>query len=233
MQISTGIPSLDRIMGGGIMQEQLTFLYGEAGAGKTGLVLQLAFVNARRGLKTIFVQTGSRFPSERFKQIAGGLWKQAVEQVPILELHDFDQQQKLAETLRRYASPTVKLVVWDTFTSLYRAALSSQHRNVELNKSMNRQLALLLQVAREREISIVLSAEMHGVVHTAPSDESVEWGEEGPVAEGVLDYWTQTRMRLEKASLLNQRRLTVERHPAVATSESIMLQITSTGIEAA
>ncbi len=232
MHIPTGISALNDFLDGGILQGQLTMLYGEGGSGKTGLMLQLASNSANQGWKTIFIQTDTRFPSERFQQIAGIHWSKVVGQVPIMELHDFDQQERLAETLPRYVTPNVKLVLWDTITSLYRTAQSTSKQNVLLNKSLNRQLVLLLELARSKELAIVLAAEMRGVIHTAENVGESDWSAEGPVAEKVLDYWTAVRLKLQKTPQLNQRRFTVERYLGMETPRSMLLQMSANGLEA-
>ncbi len=231
MHLPTGISALNELLGGGISQSELTMLYGEGGTGKTVLMLQLAFNSALQGWKALFVQSNSRFPSERFKQIAGSQWNKIVEHVPIMELHDFQQQEQLTEVLSRYITPSVKLVLWDTITSLYRTAQSTAKQNVLLNKSLSRQLVLLLELARTREIAVVLSADVHGVIHPRENPEDSDWSEEGPVAEKVLDYWTAVRLKLQKTPQLNQRRLTMERNPRVNTPQSILLQMSATGLE--
>lgn len=232
MHIPTGISVLNELLGGGIPQSELTMLYGEGGTGKTGLLLQLASYSTLQGWKTIFVQSNSRFPSERFKQIAGSQWNRIAEQVPIIELHDFQQQEQLTEVLSRYITARVKLVLWDTITSLYRTAQGTSKQNVLLNKSLSRQLALLLELARAKEIAIVLSADMRGVIHTGADEGDSDWSDEGPVAEKVLDYWAAVRLKLQKTPQVNQRRLTMERHPEINTPQSILLQMSTTGLEA-
>ncbi len=231
MHTGTGIPALDELMGGGILNSELVLLYGEAGSGKSGLMMQLASNFASQGRKSIYIQTDSRFPTVRFRQIAGSKWKQVVEQVPILELHKFDEQERLTEVLPRYVGSSMRLVLWDTFTSLYRTAQSTSKQNVLLNKSLNRQLVLLLELAREKEISIILAAQMRGFIRTPENDDESEWRGEGPVAEKVLDYWTGIRLKLQKTVQLSQRRLTVERHPSIETPRSVLLQMTVTGLE--
>lgn len=233
MRISTGISPLNELLGGGISSSELTLLYGEAGSGKTALLLQLASNTALQGWKTIFVQSNSRFPSERFKQIADGQWKGIAEQVPILELQNFHQQERLAEVLTRYITPSVKLVLWDTITSLYRTAQSTSKQNVLLNKSLSRQLVLLLELSREKEIAIALSADMRGTIHSGETEGDPEWSDEGPVAEKVLDFWTAVRIKLQKTPQQNQRRLTLERHPRTNTPQSILLQMSAAGLGSA
>ncbi len=230
MNIATGVPTLDKLLGGGIPTAQLTLFYGEAGSGKSTLMMQLALSATSNSTKAIYVETSGAFPSERFKQIAGSQWKQISEQTPILELQEFEQQEKLVEVLPRYLGSTVKLVLWDTFTSLYRVALSTSKQNVLLNRLLNRELAFLLKTARERDVALVLAAQMRGII---PEDdvEDASQETEGPVAGNVLDYWTNTRIKFQKTPQLSLRRLTLERHSTVTSPSSLLLKVTERGLE--
>ncbi|WP_422925075.1 ATPase domain-containing protein [Singulisphaera sp. PoT] len=52
--ISTGVPGLDHILGGGLLAHQLYIVEGDSGAGKTTLALQFLLEGMRRGEKTIW-----------------------------------------------------------------------------------------------------------------------------------------------------------------------------------
>lgn len=54
-RVSTGDPGLDRILSGGLMRGAVTIFQGTPGAGKTTLANQIAFQNARRGGRTVYV----------------------------------------------------------------------------------------------------------------------------------------------------------------------------------
>lgn len=52
--VSTGIPGLDHILGGGLLPHQLYIIEGDSGAGKTTLALQFLLEGKRRGEKTLW-----------------------------------------------------------------------------------------------------------------------------------------------------------------------------------
>lgn len=54
-RIETGVPGLDRILGGGLVEAGLYLIEGAAGTGKTILSSQIAFYRAARGEKIVFV----------------------------------------------------------------------------------------------------------------------------------------------------------------------------------
>lgn len=56
-RVSTGIPHLDPLLGGGIPAASVTMITGEPGAGKTILSLQILFNLAAQGMKCIYYST--------------------------------------------------------------------------------------------------------------------------------------------------------------------------------
>lgn len=55
--LSTGVPNLDLILGGGVREGDLLLVLGAAGTGKTTLTLQMAFSVARAGGSALYVST--------------------------------------------------------------------------------------------------------------------------------------------------------------------------------
>ncbi|NEX62953.1 ATPase domain-containing protein, partial [Noviherbaspirillum galbum] len=53
--ISTGIPGLDNILGGGLTKERLYLLEGDPGAGKTTMALQFLIEGARLGEPVLYI----------------------------------------------------------------------------------------------------------------------------------------------------------------------------------
>ena len=66
----TGCISLDKLLGGGFPAKTVSLIYGEAETGKTSLAVQCAVNCARRGIKSLFIDTDGTFSYERLSQIA-------------------------------------------------------------------------------------------------------------------------------------------------------------------
>ncbi|HUZ77060.1 MAG TPA: ATPase domain-containing protein [Chloroflexota bacterium] len=54
-RIETGVPNLDRILGGGLLRGSLAMVIGAPGAGKTVMAQQIAFHCAAQGKATLFL----------------------------------------------------------------------------------------------------------------------------------------------------------------------------------
>lgn len=59
-QVSSGLPELDRLLGGGLDEGTSTLLIGPAGIGKSSLAMQYACAAARRGESTLFLMFDER-----------------------------------------------------------------------------------------------------------------------------------------------------------------------------
>jgi circadian clock protein KaiC len=56
-RVSTGVPGLDEVLGGGLPERSIVVLAGEPGAGKTVLALQTIFHAARQGKRALYFTT--------------------------------------------------------------------------------------------------------------------------------------------------------------------------------
>jgi len=68
-RLSTGCREFDEILNGGFEFGKITEVYGEAGSGKTQLLLQLAVSTAARGRTTVLLDTEGKVCANRIKEI--------------------------------------------------------------------------------------------------------------------------------------------------------------------
>lgn len=67
--LQTGIPNLDRILGGGVPEGDVLLVVGPAGSGKTTLALQMAFHAASGGRNVVYLSTYSESTPRLLKHI--------------------------------------------------------------------------------------------------------------------------------------------------------------------
>src|SRR5262245_11901120 len=65
----TGVPNVDRILGGGIHRGDILLIVGPAGSGKTTITLQTAFNTAAKDRPALYISTLSEPPSRLLKHI--------------------------------------------------------------------------------------------------------------------------------------------------------------------
>src|ERR1051325_6093450 len=67
--LESGIPQLDRILGGGFPKGDVVLITGTAGSGKTTLSFQAAFRTASSDRKVVYVSTLSEPPARLIKHL--------------------------------------------------------------------------------------------------------------------------------------------------------------------
>lgn len=113
--ISTGLPSLDQQMGGGIPRGEITEIFGEAGCGKSQLLLQLAVQCQKPNGECVYISTESFLETKRLERFitTGTL----MDNVSYIFCPDIESQDHILFTqlpLKLQASPSVKLVILDS-----------------------------------------------------------------------------------------------------------------------
>jgi len=123
--LSTGIESLDVILGGGLPRGGVTVVAGSPGSGKTVLALELVFARARRGGRILYITTVSG-PSlkllhymQRFSFFDAALADRAIDFMDVGEqlLADPNEAQRLITERVSEREPAV--VVIDSFRAIH------------------------------------------------------------------------------------------------------------------
>lgn len=223
--ISTGCPSLDKQLRGGLLPGNIVLVYGEAGTGKTTLAIQCAVNCARMGYKTIFIDCDDAFSTRRMIHIAQNAFSSLASQIILTKPQDFAQQAYVIERLEDYVGEKVGLIVIDTITGLYRGELGEVKKTFASNRELNRQMAYLAQIAKTRKKACVVVSQVQSVINVG--DEKVQ-----PVATRVLEFWADTIIKLKPTVNNKVIKATVEKS---VTDEkprtSVLLRIEKRGLE--
>ncbi len=218
--LSTGIKSLDELLGGGIAEGVLTQVYGSFATGKTTLAIQIGLLS---GMKVAYVDTEGGFSPERLSQMAemrGLNSKEALQRFILFAPGDFKEQRRVIGSLKKVVDKTFSLVIVDSLTAHYRA--EEQRRN--LTKELAKQLQVLLWIARRNEVPVLVINQVHFDSRA---------GRMKPVAEHTFNYRTKDILRLEKLSTPGLRVAVLERHRFKPEGGMIFFRITEKGIEEA
>ncbi|NWG11660.1 AAA family ATPase [Candidatus Bathyarchaeota archaeon] len=185
-KISTGCGEIDKILGGGLSFDSVSLVYGEAETGKTTLAMQCAINCARQGYKTLFIDCDGTFSARRLSQMIPEKFKEITELIILMRPNNFHEQTAAIDTLTNFVTKNFGLIVFDTVTTLYRVEISeSPEKTFELNRELNRQIALLAQIAKTQKIAVLITSQVHSFFHDAYV--SIE-----PVATRVLRFWADT-----------------------------------------
>jgi DNA repair protein RadB len=227
LKIPTGCRAIDKILEGGIPFESVSLIYGEAETGKTTLAMQCAVNCAAKGYKTLFVDCDGTFSAKRLSQIASEKFKDIAELIILMKPNDFREQTLVIEQLADYVTKNFGLVIVDTVTGLYRARVAeSPEKKFELNRELNRQMALLAQIAKTQKIDVLLTSQVRNVFDDAHV--SIE-----PVATRVLKFWADTIIAMKPTENSRIIKAILEKSPTKTKKPQPMtcyLEIGETGI---
>ena len=215
-RISFGCTQLDRLLGGGIEAGSVTLFYGEAGAGKTNVCLQIARNIASTGRKVAYIDTEG-LSSDRLAQVFAGQ-EEGIKNLLIFQVHSFEEQSDRIDKVEKLAAAgSISLVVIDSLTMFYRL----NHDDSKARNDFIRQTEVLLNTARKYEIAILVTSQVYSNISTG----GVEF-----LGGHALHHNAKTIIRLDK--LDDGRRVAViMKHRSLPEGRKARYRITETGIE--
>lgn len=184
--IGCGVPIIDRALVSGLKPGVIGHLYGPAGVGKTTLALQFAVTLARRGGSTLFISASKDF-IKRLPQLTGLDFDRLSELIVVFQPKNFQEQSSIFDRLDSFVTSSIGFIVVDSITGHYRRALETREQTIRCHHELNRQVALLYDIAQAHAIPILLTNE---VTQRGESDELQ------PVAKSILEYWGGTTLRI-------------------------------------
>lgn len=187
--LPTGCTELDSLLEGGLKPGEVVLAFGERGAGKTSLVFQTVASNASTGSGSVIIYSEGNLPLRRLSEISGEGWQQKSERIWIVEVKSFEEQDSVIEMLETSLPLGTSLIALDSATGMYRAELGEYDENILANKILNRQLAIMKDLARRKGFTVLITSEVRDV----PDGSGAV-----PVASAILNYWSDRIVRLER-----------------------------------
>ncbi len=220
--IPTGSNILDRLLEGGL-PPSINLIYGEAETGKSTLAMQCALNCARLGLKTLYVDSDGTFSLERLFQIASQDLKEVSDLIILLKPSTFSEQAEIVDGLERYVNRRFGLIVFDTITSLYRLEIVGRKETFHLNRELNRQVAMLGQIAKSFNLSVLLISQVRSIYW-------LDRGDIAPVATRVLKFWSDSVLCLHRTEQRNVIGASLEKKGGKEANLTFKLVIKEDGI---
>lgn len=220
MKIAIDCPALDDLLDGGVETGCLTLLFGEAGAGKTNLCLQVARNVAKGGQKVLYLDTEG-VSLERFGQICGRGYSATLKEVLFSEIYTLGEQEKAVEKAAKMAEVNagVGLLVLDSATTHYR--MSRDEEVWEERHSLTRQVTTLMEVARKRDIPVLVTSQVYTDLDT---------GTFRPLGGHMLSHNAKDIVQLGKVAP-NLRVATLVKHRHLEEGAMAKFRLTDRGLE--
>lgn len=216
-KISTGCRAVDKLLYGGLDPDCITTVYGPAGAGKTNLALLAAVNVAASGKKVIYVDTEGGYSIERLKQLTKEHEK-ILQSILFLKPTTFKEQVEAFSKLRRLVNNSIGLIVVDSISMLYRLELGEGAHDVNL--AMGRQLAALTEIARKKNIPVLLTNQVYSVFDERDKVQMV--------GGDLLRYGSKCLIELQ-ITPSNKRRAILKKHRSLAPEKETVFQIVESG----
>lgn len=214
--LSTGCPSIDAMLDGGLEPDAITLVFGEGGSGKTNLALQSARLVAATGKKVAYVDTEGVSP-RRLEQVFEPATAEAKDELLFFQPYTIEEQERMVEKTSLLKG--IGLIVVDSINMHYRLHIDSDDKEREASRSLYRQLHHLTGHARKNHIPVLITGQVYG-------------GEDAtqPFARRTMEHLVKALVRFEKRPD-GTRRATVLKHRSIEEGRQARFRIGMHGLE--
>ncbi len=200
--------------------EGVTAIYGEWATGKTVICMLAALEAAKSGKKVFYIDSQKNFSVERLAQLDPSYAK-ILGNLVVIRPHDFSNQEKLLEGLRKKVEGGTGLVVVDTISALYRLKFAKKEKDSYLiSRGLGLQLTYLNDMARKHGIPVIVTSEAQG---------KPESGQESAMAAGgLIDYMCANVIELKRYE--GARKIAILKKSPEKKRKRFMFEIVQEGI---
>ena len=221
-KISTGADFFDSLLKGGYDNDIITTIYGPSGAGKTNLCLLAAVKVAEAGRKVIFIDTEGGIAVERIRQISEN-YQDVLEKIIFLNPVNFTEQKEIFEKLKEAVNENTGMIVVDSVSMLYRLELGRSEEVYEVNSSLGKQIACLVEIARTKKIPVLITNQVYADFDNRDQVKMV--------GGDLLKYGSKCLIELKNFS--NCRGLVLRKHRSLPEGKEAKFKIVQEGLEEA
>jgi DNA repair protein RadB len=219
-KVSTGVDFLDQLLGGGYDKNIVTTIYGPSGSGKTNLCLSAMIRMAGTGKKIIFIDTEGGIAVDRIKQMTRH-YEEVLKRVVFFRPVNFQEQNEIFESMRRLVDEKIGIVIIDSIAMLYRLELGKSEDVYEVNSSLGRQIAFLVEISRRWRIPVLITNQVYTDFDNRDKVKMV--------GGDLLKYGSKCLIELVR--LNNARGLILRKHRSLPEGLEARFRITARGLE--
>ncbi|MEM0466133.1 MAG: DNA repair and recombination protein RadB [Candidatus Thermoplasmatota archaeon] len=214
--LKLGCQPLDDLLGGGLEQGIITKVFGEAGTGKTNLLLQASRECIRAGGTVAYIDTEG-VSLERLRQICTKQeYPKILENMKVFSPTSFAEQETILSDVCTLKD--VDCITVDTMNMFYRLELEGDRESGM--RSFLRQMTQLQLTARKKNLYVVIAEQVY-------TDKN---GEIKPFSHRETDHMVKTVIKLERKGI-GERQATLMKHRFQPEGKTAIFRITHHGLE--
>ncbi len=220
-RLPTGIPSVDRLLDGGIETDSLTEIYGEGGSGKTLFCLEVAIRVARAGRWVFYIDTEG-VSVDRIRAVTGADLDRILERFLLSSPTNLEEEARAVATacaLAREGRRPVGLLVVDSGTALYRLSLSGDDED-DARQTLSLAVADLVATALRAHVPVLFTNQVW---------RNVRAGTLEPLGGSFLNHAAKTILRFDRLAG-DRRRVVLVKHRSLPEGAT-EFRISSSGLE--
>lgn len=217
-KLPSGTDIMDWLLEGGYEHDCITTIYGPAGSGKTNLCM-IAAAHTPKGKKAIYIDTEGSFSIARFRQLRDD-WKTLLERIIILQPTTFKEQKESFEKLQGLINDKVAMIIVDSIAMLYRIEMGKTKDVHTVNRELGVQLASLTQIARKKQIPILITNQVYA--------DFEEKDKVKMVGGDLLKYASKCLIELQKN---DHRTAILRKHRSIEENKKVTFKIVDKGVE--
>lgn len=181
--IRTGLEKLDEILGDSLRSGTITDVFGESGAGKTQLVMQI-IANSVLENNVFYQDTTGNFRPERLLEMVPSKDPKFLDKITVGRITNVKEQQNSLDKIKK---TDFSLIVIDSVTDLFSFEYPKEEQFLEKTTQFSKYMKKLSQIAFETKIPIIITNMMRKVEQTEQEN-----------MESIISLYTHIKIKLAK-----------------------------------
>jgi DNA repair protein RAD51 len=181
--IRTGLEKLDEILGDSLRSGIITDVFGESGAGKTQLIMQI-IANSVLENNVFYQDTTGNFRPERLLEMTPSKDPSFLDKITVGRITNVKEQQNSLDKIKK---SDFSLIVIDSVTDLFSFEYPKEEQFLEKITQFSKYMKRLSQIAFETKIPIIITNIIRKVEQTEQEN-----------MESIVSLYTHIKIKLAK-----------------------------------
>lgn len=181
--IRTGLEKLDEILGDSLRSGTITDVFGESGAGKTQLIMQI-IANSVLENNVFYQDTTGNFRPERLLEMVPSKDPKFLDKITVSRITNVKEQQNSLDKIKK---TDFSLIVIDSVTDLFSFEYPKEEQFLEKTTQFSKYMKRLSQIAFDTKIPIIITNMMRKVEQTEQEN-----------MESIISLYTHIKIKLAK-----------------------------------